>query len=131
MIKPKFNSGFLLHRLRGKLLKELMINIRAFAHKRDWDQFHSPKNLDMALSVEVAEVLEHFQWLTLQESNSLPVDKIERIKEEIGDVMIYLIRLADRLGIDPVQAAEDKIRTNEKKYPVEKAKGNAVKYTDL
>ena len=85
----------------------------------------------MALSVEVAEVLEHFQWLTLQESNSLPVDKIERIKEEIGDVMIYLIRLADRLGIDPVQAAEDKIRTNEKKYPVEKAKGNAVKYTDL
>ena len=112
-------------------MKELMINIRAFAHKRDWDQYHSPKNLAMALSVEVAEVVEHFQWLTLQESNSLPVDKIEQIKEEIGDVMIYLIRLADRLGIDPVQAAEDKMRINEKKYPVEKAKGIAVKYTNL
>ncbi len=117
--------------LRGNLLKELMINIRAFAQRRDWDQFHSPKNLAMALSVEVAEVVEHFQWLTPEESNSLSADKIERIKEEIGDVMIYLTRLADRLGIDPVQAAEDKMRINEKKYPVEKAKGLAVKYTDL
>ncbi len=85
----------------------------------------------MALSVEVAEVVEHFQWLTPQESNSLSAEKIERIKEEIGDVMIYLVRLADRLGIDPLQAAEDKIRINEKRYPVEKAKGIAVKYTDL
>jgi len=108
-----------------------MINIRSFAQKRDWDQFHSPKNLAMALSVEVAEVVEHFQWLTPEESNSLSTDKIERIKEEIGDVMIYLTRLADRLGIDPVQAAEDKMRINEKKYPIEKAKGIAVKYTDL
>ena len=108
-----------------------MINIRSFAQKRDWDQFHSPKNLAMALSVEVAEIVEHFQWLTPQESDSLSAGKIERIKEEIGDVMIYLIRLADRLGIDPVQAAEDKVRINEKKYPVEKAKGTAVKYSDL
>ena len=115
----------------ANLLKELIINIRTFAQKRDWDQFHSPKNLAMALSVEVAEVVEHFQWLTAEESNSLPADKIKRVKEEIGDVMIYLTRLADRLGIDPVQAAEDKMRINEKKYPVEKAKGNAVKYTDF
>ena len=85
----------------------------------------------MALSVEVAEVVEHFQWLTAEESNSLPADKIMRVKEEIGDVMIYLTRLADRLGIDPVQAAEDKMRINEKKYPVEKARGSSVKYTDL
>ena len=112
-------------------MKELMTNIRNFAQKRDWDQFHSPKNLAMALSVEVAEVVEHFQWLTPDESNSLPADKIKKIKEEIGDVMIYLTRLADRLGIDPVQAAKDKMRTNKKKYPVEKAKGIAVKYTDL
>ena len=112
-------------------MNELIINIRAFAQKRDWDQFHSPKNLAMALSVEVAEVVEHFQWLTAEESNSLSDDKIKRIKEEIGDVMIYLTRLADRLGIDPVKAAEDKMRINEKKYPVEKAKGIAAKYTDL
>jgi NTP pyrophosphatase (non-canonical NTP hydrolase) len=115
----------------ANLLKELIINIRAFAQKRDWDQFRSPKNLAMALSVEVAEVVEHFQWLTAEESDSLPADKIKRVKEEIGDIMIYLTRLADRLGIDPVQAAEDKMRINERKYPVEKAKGNAVKYTDF
>ena len=112
-------------------MEELIRQIREFARERDWEEFHSPKNLAIALSVEVAEVVEHFQWVTAEESNSLPADKIKRIKEEIGDVMIYLIRLADRLGIDPVQAAEDKMRINEKKYPVEKAKGRAVKYTDL
>ena len=115
----------------ANLLNELKINIRAFAQKRDWDQFHSPKNLAMALSVEVAEVVEHFQWLTAEESNSLSADKINGIKEEIGDVMIYLTRLADRLGIDPVQAAKDKMRINEKKYPVKKARGSSEKYTDL
>ena len=85
----------------------------------------------MALSVEVAEIVEHFQWLTQAESNNLDPVKLAAIKEEIADVMIYLTRLADRLGIDPVQAAEEKLRLNEKKYPVEKAKGNAAKYTDL
>ncbi len=112
-------------------MKELTNKIRAFAQKRDWDQFHSPKNLAMALSVEVAEIVEHFQWLTQAESNNLDPVKLAAIKEEIADVMIYLTRLADRLGIDPVQAAEEKLRLNEKKYPVEKAKGNAAKYTDL
>jgi NTP pyrophosphatase (non-canonical NTP hydrolase) len=112
-------------------MKELIKNIRNFAQQRDWDQFHSPKNLAMALSVEVAEIVEHFQWLTQAESNSLDPVKLTEIKEEIADVMIYLTRLADRLGIDPVQAAEEKMRLNEKKYPVEKAKGNAAKYTDL
>ncbi len=85
----------------------------------------------MALSVEVAEIVEHFQWLTQEESSNLVPDKIERIKQEIGDVMIYLTRLADLLGIDPVRAAEEKMRINEKKYPVEKAKGIATKYTEL
>jgi NTP pyrophosphatase (non-canonical NTP hydrolase) len=112
-------------------MKELIKNLRNFAQKRDWDQFHSPKNLAMALSVEVAEIVEHFQWLTQAQSNNLGAVKLAEIKEEIADVMIYLTRLADRLGIDPVQAAEEKMRLNEKKYPVEKAKGNAAKYTDL
>ncbi len=112
-------------------MKELANKIRTFAQKRDWEQFHSAKNLAMALSVEVAEIVEHFQWLTQAESNNLDPVKLAAIKEEIADVMIYLTRLADRLGIDPVQAAEEKLRLNEKKYPVEKAKGNAAKYTDL
>jgi NTP pyrophosphatase (non-canonical NTP hydrolase) len=112
-------------------MKELTKKIRAFAQNRDWEQFHSPKNLAMALSVEVAEVVEHFQWLTQEESNRLDGEKLKQIRHEIGDVMIYLARLADRLGIDPVQAAEEKMQINEKKYPVEKAKGLAAKYTDL
>ena len=112
-------------------MKELIKNLRNFAQKRDWDQFHSPKNLAMALSVEASEIVEHFQWLTQAQSNNLDPVKLAAVKEEIADVMIYLTRLADRLGIDPVQAAEEKMRLNEKKYPVEKAKGNAAKYTDL
>jgi len=112
-------------------MKELIKTIRNFAHRRDWDQFHSPKNLAMALSVEVAEIVEHFQWLTQAESNNIDVAKLAEIKEEIADVMIYLTRLADRLGIDPVQAAKEKMRINEKKYPVDKVKGIAAKYTDL
>ena len=112
-------------------MKELTKKIRAFAQNRDWDQFHSPKNLAMALSVEVSEVVEHFQWLTQEESNRLDTEKLKQIREEIGDVMIYLARLADRLGIDPVQAAEEKMQINEKKYPVEKARGRAAKYTEL
>lgn len=112
-------------------MKELIKAIRNFAHRRDWDQFHSPKNLAMALSVEVAEIVEHFQWLTQAESNNMDAAKLAAIKEEIADVMIYLTRLADRLGIDPVQAAEEKMRINEKKYPVDKVKGIAAKYTDL
>ncbi len=112
-------------------MKELIKNIRKFAQKRDWDQFHSPKNLAMALSVEMAEIVEHFQWLTQAESKNLNPVKLSEVKGEIADVMIYLIRLADRLGIDPVQAAEEKLQLNEKRYPVEKAKGSAVKYTDF
>jgi NTP pyrophosphatase (non-canonical NTP hydrolase) len=85
----------------------------------------------MALSVEVAEIVEHFQWLTQAQSNNLDPVKLAQIEAEIGDVMIYLTRLADRLGIDPVKAAEEKMRLNEEKYPVEKAKGIAAKYTEL
>ncbi len=112
-------------------MKELSEKIRAFARDRDWEQFHSPKNLAMALSVEVAEVVEHFQWLTQEESRRLDPARLEEIRQEIGDVMIYLVRLADQLGIDPLEAADEKIQINEKKYPVEKSRGLAAKYTEL
>lgn len=85
----------------------------------------------MALSVEVAEIVEHFQWLTQAQSNNLDPVKLAQIEAEIGDVMIYLTLLADRLGIDAVKAATEKMRLNEEKYPVEKAKGIAAKYTEL
>ncbi|MDA8139511.1 MAG: nucleotide pyrophosphohydrolase [Desulfobacteraceae bacterium] len=107
----------------------LIDKLRQFAQERDWEQYHSPKNLAMALSVEVAELVEHFQWLTQEESRNLSPEKREKIKEEIGDVLIYLVNLADKLGIDPVEAAHEKIEKNRMKYPVAKAKGNALKYS--
>ena len=112
-------------------MKELAQKLREFAAKRDWEQFHSPKNLSMALSVEVAEIVELFQWLTEEESYKLPPDKLDKTKEEIGDVVIYLAMLADKLGIDPVEAAWEKISTNEVKYPVEKVKGSSQKYSEI
>jgi NTP pyrophosphatase (non-canonical NTP hydrolase) len=102
-----------------------------FAHERDWDQFHTPKNLVMALSVEVAELLEEFQWLTEDQSAHLAQDKLAKVKDEIGDVFNYLVRLSSKLGVDPIAAANDKIVKNGMKYPVEKAKGNSKKYTEL
>ena len=112
-------------------MKELTQKLREFAAERDWEQFHSPKNLSMALSAEVAEIVEIFQWLTEEESYELPPDKLDKIKEEIGDVMIYLVRLSDKLGIDPLRAAKEKNKINEEKYPAKKAKGSAKKYTEL
>ena len=112
-------------------MEELVQSIRDFARDRDWDKFHSPKNLAMALSVEVAEIVEHFQWLSQTQSDKLDREKLAQIEGEIADVMIYLTRLADRLGIDPLEAAKEKMRRNEKRYPVEKAKGSAAKYSEL
>jgi len=109
-------------------MQELKQKLRKFAKDRDWDQFHSPKNLAMALSVEVAELVEHFQWLTEEQSYIKDPEKLAEIKQEIGDVLIYLTRLSDKLGIDPVRAAKDKIKINNIKYPVEMAKGSARKY---
>lgn len=105
--------------------------LRDFAKDRDWDQFHSPKNLSMALSVEVAEIIEHFQWLTEEQSKNLPQPKLKEVESELADTFIYLVRLADKLGIDLLYAAENKIKLNEQKYSVDKAKGNAKKYTEL
>jgi len=110
---------------------DLRTAIRAFAQARDWEQFHTPKNLVMALSVESAELLEHFQWLTPEQSTRLDAQNKAEVAQEIGDVLIYLTRLADVLGVDPLQAAFDKIELNAVKYPVEKSKGNNTKYDKL
>jgi NTP pyrophosphatase (non-canonical NTP hydrolase) len=111
-------------------VNDLRDAIRVFIKERDWEQFHSPKNLAMALSVEVAEVVEHFQWLTQEQSHDLPPEKLAEVREEIGDVMIYLTELAETLGIDPVEAAKAKLETNIEKYPAALVKGKASKYTE-
>ena len=111
-------------------MNNLRDTIRAFIEERDWEQFHSPKNLAMALSVEVAEVVEHFQWLTEEQSKNLPPEKLAELREEIGDVMIYLTELAEKLGIDPVEAAKAKLEINKQKYPADLVKGRASKYTE-
>src|SRR5215212_2230637 len=92
--------------------EDLRNAIDAFIAERDWEQFHSPKNLAMALSVEVSEIVEHFQWLTEEQSRNLPPEKLAEIREEIGDVMIYLTELSDQLGVDPIEAATEKEGTN-------------------
>lgn len=111
-------------------MRDLKALIGAFIEERDWEQFHSPKNLAMALSVEVAEITEHFQWLTEEQSQNLPPEKVAEIREEVGDVMIYLTELADKLGIDPLEAAKAKLRINEQKYPATLVRGKASKYTE-
>jgi NTP pyrophosphatase (non-canonical NTP hydrolase) len=110
--------------------EELIQRLREFASERDWEQFHTPKNLAMALTVEVAELMEHFQWLTAEESAKLDEEQLTRVREEIGDVLIYLSRLADKLGIDALAAADEKLQKNEAKYPAETVRGKAKKYTD-
>lgn len=110
-------------------LDPLRDKLRAFIEERDWQQFHTPKNLSMAMAGEAAEILEIFQWLTSEQSRALPVDKMEEVREEIGDVLIYLIRLADELGIDPMEAAYQKIEKNRQKYPADLVRGRADKYT--
>ena len=105
--------------------------LRSFAAERDWDQFHSPKNLSAALAVEAAELLEIFQWLTEAQSRELPAETLASVKEEVADVLLYLIRISDKLGIDLIAAAQDKLLLNAKKYPVAAARGTATKYDKL
>jgi NTP pyrophosphatase (non-canonical NTP hydrolase) len=112
-------------------LDGLRDQLRAFSAARDWEQFHSPKNLAMALSAEAGELLEIFQWLTEAQSRGLDAKAQAKANEEIADVLLYLVRLADQLGIDPVAAAHRKLLENERKYPADKARGNAKKYTEL
>jgi NTP pyrophosphatase (non-canonical NTP hydrolase) len=112
-------------------LETLRAQLREFADARDWAQFHSPKNLAMALSVEVGELLENFQWLTEEQSRRPAPEVHAAASEEIADVLLYLIRLCDQLGIDPIAAANRKLVANAAKYPVEKARGTSRKYTEL
>lgn len=112
-------------------LEALREALRRFAAERDWDQFHFPKNLAIALSVEAAELLEHFQWLPDTESAAIPADTRAKVREELADVLLYLILLADKLDVDLAAAAVDKMAVNAKKYPVHKARGNSKKYTEL
>jgi dCTP diphosphatase len=121
--------------MRGSASGRIGVNdlrdaIKTFIGERDWEQFHSPKKLAIALSVEVTEVVEHFQWLTEEQSTNLPPEKLAEVSEEIGDVTIYLAELADKLGIDPVEAAKAKLEINAKKYPADLVKGKATKYTE-
>ena len=111
-------------------LAELRDRLRAFAEERDWDQFHSPKNLAMALIAEAAELVEHFQWLTEKESGNLPLDKRALVAEELADVLLYLVRIADKLDVDLLAAAAEKLKRNEAKYPAPLVKGSARKYTE-
>jgi dCTP diphosphatase len=109
----------------------LKTRLREFAVARDWEQFHSPKNLAMALIVEAAELVENFQWLTEEQSAALAPDKLAEVEQELADIQIYLIRLADRLNIDLERAVDAKIALNERRYPVEKVRGSAKKYTEF
>jgi NTP pyrophosphatase (non-canonical NTP hydrolase) len=111
-------------------LGELRDRLRAFAAARDWDQFHSPKNLAMALIAEAAELVEHFQWLTEAQSRDLPADKRAQVADELADILVYLVRIADKLDIDLLTAATAKMDRNEVKYPAAKVKGSARKYTE-
>ena len=103
-------------------LIELRSRINQFVKERDWDQFHSPKNLAMAMIVEAAELVEHFQWDTLEESLQLDDEKREKVGQELADTFVYLLRIAEVTGIDLIEAANRKIDLNAKKYPVEKGK---------
>ncbi|MDH5571590.1 MAG: nucleotide pyrophosphohydrolase [Gammaproteobacteria bacterium] len=111
-------------------LTELQKKLKAFAQERDWEQFHSPKNLVMALSVEASELLEHFQWLTEQQSSTLDTDKKQEVAYEMADIFIYLLRLASELDVDLEKSVYEKIKINAEKYPVHKVKGSAKKYTE-
>lgn len=116
-------------------ITNLKIRLNKFAKDREWGQFHSPKNLVMALSVEASELLEHFQWMKEEDSIALKesgdTDKIEAIGEEIADVLLYTIRLADMLGVDVTKALDDKIEKNALKYPADKCRGTSKKYDEL
>lgn len=112
-------------------LEGLRRRLRAFADARDWEQFHSPKNLSMALIAEAAELVEHFQWLDQESSRNLPAGKLAEVRLELADILIYLVRTADQLGVDLIAAAEEKIALNETRYPVERVRGRAGRAEDF
>jgi len=112
-------------------IEELKREVKEFIHARDWEQFHSPKNLAVGLSVEASELLEIYTWLTDEESKNLDSEKLSMVKDEVGDILIYLIDFCSTMDLDPIECASQKLIKNAEKYPISKAKGNATKYTDL
>ena len=112
-------------------LEELRRRLREFSAARDWEQFHSPKNLAMALAGEAGEVLEHFQWLTFEQAANLPAETRAEVALECADVLLFLLRLCDKLDIDLAAAAKRKLAINAKKYPVAKSRGRATKWNRL
>ncbi len=112
-------------------LSKLNAALAEFVEQRDWDQFHNPKNLAMALAAEAGELLEHFQWLSEAEAGSLGTTQRNEVAMEMADILMFLLRLADKLQVDLLKAAEDKLELNRRKYPVEKARGRATKYDKL
>jgi NTP pyrophosphatase (non-canonical NTP hydrolase) len=111
-------------------VQQLMLELRKFAQDRDWEQFHSPKNLSMALSVEAAELLEHFQWMENQASFALGEAKHQLVSYEVADIFIYLLRICDQLNIDIVDVTKKKMAINDQRYPVEQVKGSSKKYSE-
>ncbi|GBD95802.1 MAG TPA: nucleotide pyrophosphohydrolase [Nitrospirae bacterium] len=111
-------------------LENLKTCLQKFAAERDWDQFHSPKNLSMALIAEAAELIEHFQWLTQEQSSNLSPDKLKEVEQELADILIYLVRIADKLGIDLINAANEKMDLNAVKYPASVVHGSSKKYDE-
>jgi NTP pyrophosphatase (non-canonical NTP hydrolase) len=112
-------------------LEQLRLSLRQFADEREWHRFHTPKNLAAALSVEASELLERFQWLTDDESRNLAPAELEKVRQEMADVLNYLVMLADKFDVNLLEAARDKIALNAKKYPAGKARGSMKKYTEL
>ena len=112
-------------------LDGLREQLRAFARERDWDQFHTPKNLACAVVTEAAELLAHFRWVDEAGAQALTDAQRQEISHEIADVLLFLVRLADKMDIDPIQAADEKLKINARKYPVDKARGSSKKYTEL
>ncbi len=112
------------------VIEELKLKLKEFAQVRDWEQFHSPKNLTMALSVEASELLEHFQWMTEKESHNLTPKQLVSVAFEMADIFIFLLRLSDQLDIDLLEMTKRKMEINENRYPVEKVKGSSKKYNE-
>jgi dCTP diphosphatase len=112
-------------------LHEIRDALRAFAAERDWERFHTPKNLAMALAGEAGEVIEHFQWLSAEESAALKAPERAEVAMELADVLLYLVRMADVLQIDLAEAARLKLAINGQRYPADKARGSAAKYNKL
>ena len=112
-------------------LEKLQLSLANFAKERDWDKFHSPKNLSMALAGESGELLEHFQWLTEEQSWQLTEEQKQEVSEEVADIFLYLLRFSDLTGIDLIKSCEKKLAINKTKYPVSKSFGVATKYTKL